>query len=220
MHLVLLGPPGGGKGTQAKKLQEEYGLVQLSTGDMLRAAVASGTEIGKRAKDVMEKGQLVSDDIVVGIIAERIEEPDAKKGFILDGFPRTVAQAEALEKMLAQKGLKIDAAIEIRVPDELIVNRIDGRFTCARCGEGYNDHFHRPKVDGRCDVCRGGDFIRRPDDNAATVRARLGVYHQQTAPILPFYEERGVLTVVDGTLPIAKVTEQLKEIVEGVKTGV
>lgn len=220
MHLVLLGPPGGGKGTQAKKLQDEYGLVQLSTGDMLRAAVASGTEIGKRAKDVMEKGQLVSDDIVVGIIAERIEQPDAKKGFILDGFPRTVAQAEALDQMLEQKNLKIDAAIEIRVPDDLIVNRIDGRFTCARCGEGYNDHFHRPKVEGRCDVCRGGDFIRRPDDNAATVRARLSVYHQQTAPILPFYEEKGVLTVVDGTQPIAKVTEQLKEIIEGVNAGV
>jgi adenylate kinase len=220
MHLVLLGPPGGGKGTQAKKLQDEYGLVQLSTGDMLRAAVASGTEVGKKAKDVMASGQLVSDDIVVGIIAERIEQPDAKKGFILDGFPRTVAQAEALEEMLKQKKLQIDAAIEIRVPDDLIVARIDGRFTCARCGEGYNDHFHRPKVDGRCDVCRGGEFIRRPDDNAATVRSRLGVYHQQTAPILPFYEERGVLTVVDGTLPIAKVTEQLKEIVEGVKSGV
>jgi adenylate kinase len=219
MHLVLLGPPGGGKGTQAKKLQDEYGLVQLSTGDMLRAAVASGTEIGKRAKDVMEKGQLVSDDIVVGIIAERIEQPDAKKGFILDGFPRTVAQAEALDQMLEQKNLKIDAAIEIRVPDDLIVNRIDGRFTCARCGEGYNDHFHRPKVEGRCDVCRGGDFIRRPDDNAATVRARLAVYHQQTAPILPFYEGKGVLTVVDGTQPIAKVTELLKEIIEGVKAG-
>jgi adenylate kinase len=220
MHLVLLGPPGGGKGTQAKKLQDEYGLVQLSTGDMLRAAVASGTEIGKRAKDVMEKGQLVSDDIVVGIIAERIEQPDAKKGFILDGFPRTVAQAEALDQMLEQKSLKIDAAIEIRVPDDLIVARIDGRFTCARCGEGYNDHFHRPKVEGRCDVCRGGDFIRRPDDNAATVRARLSVYHQQTAPILPFYEAKGVLTVVDGNQPIGAVTEQLKEIIEGVKAGV
>jgi adenylate kinase len=220
MHLVLLGPPGGGKGTQAKKLQDEYGLVQLSTGDMLRAAVASGTEVGKKAKDVMASGQLVSDDIVVGIIAERIEQPDAKKGFILDGFPRTVAQAEALEEMLKHKKLQIDAAIEIRVPDDLIVARIDGRFTCARCGEGYNDHFHRPKVEGRCDVCRGGEFIRRPDDNAATVRSRLGVYHQQTAPILPFYEERGVLTVVDGTLPIGSVTERLKEIIEGVKTGV
>ena len=190
-----MGPPGGGKGTQAKKLQMQYGLVQLSTGDMLRAAVASGTEIGKKAKDIMAKGQLVSDEIVIGIISERIDEPDAKKG------------------------IKIDAAIEIRVPDDLIVNRIDGRFTCARCGEGYNDHFHKPKVEGRCDVCRGGEFIRRPDDNAATVRARLAVYHEQTAPILPYYEKRGLLTVVDGTLPIAKVTEHLKEIIEGDETG-
>ena len=210
-----MGPPGGGKGTQAKKLQDEYGCVQLSTGDMLRAAVASGTEVGLKAKAVMAAGGLVSDDIVIGIIADRIEEPDAKKGFILDGFPRTVAQAEALEDMLKQHGKKIDAAIEIRVPDDLIVNRIDGRYSCARCGEGYNDHFHKPKVEGRCDVCRGGDFIRRPDDNAATVRARLATYHAQTAPILPFYEERGLLSVVDGTLPIDQVTKRLKEIIEG-----
>jgi len=213
--LILLGPPGGGKGTQAKKLQDEYGCVQLSTGDMLRAAVASGTEVGLKAKAVMAAGGLVSDDIVIGIIADRIEEPDAKKGFILDGFPRTVAQAEALEDMLKQHGKKIDAAIEIRVPDDLIVNRIDGRYSCARCGEGYNDHFHKPKVEGRCDVCRGGDFIRRPDDNAATVRARLATYHAQTAPILPFYEKRGLLSVVDGTLPIDQVTKHLKEIIEG-----
>ena len=183
---------------------------------MLRAAVASGTEIGKKAKAVMDKGQLVSDDIVIGIIADRIEEPDAKKGFILDGFPRTVAQAEALEDMLKKHQKTIDAAIEIRVPDDMIVNRIDGRFTCARCGTGYNDHFHRPKVEGRCDVCHGADFIRRADDNAATVRARLATYHAQTAPILPFYKERGLLTVVDGTLPIDEVTRQLKEIIEGV----
>jgi adenylate kinase len=211
-----LGPPGGGKGTQAKKLQDEYGCVQLSTGDMLRAAVASGTEIGLKAKAVMAAGGLVSDDIVIGIISDRIEEPDAKKGgFILDGFPRTVAQAEALEQMLKDHGKKIDAAIEIRVPDDLIVNRIDGRYTCARCGEGYNDHFHKPKIEGRCDVCKGGDFIRRADDNAATVRARLATYHSQTAPILPFYKERGLLSVVDGTLPIDQVTKHLKEIIEG-----
>lgn len=189
--------------------------MQLSTGDMLRAAVASGTEVGKKAKEVMDQGHLVSDDIVIGIIAERIEQPDAKKGFILDGFPRTVAQADALEAMLAEHGRKIDAAIEFRVPDELIVSRIDGRFSCARCGEGYNDHYHKPKVEGRCDVCRGGDFIRRADDNAATVRARLATYHAQTAPILPYYEERGLLTVIDGTLPIDQVTRQLKEIIEG-----
>jgi adenylate kinase len=216
---VLLGPPGGGKGTQAKKLQEEYGYIQLSTGDMLRSAVASGTEIGKKAKSVMDQGLLVSDDIVVGIIADRIEQPDAKKGFILDGFPRTVAQAEALEAMLKQHGKRINAAIEIQVPDDLIVNRIDGRFSCARCGEGYNDHFHRPKVDGRCDVCRGGEFIRRADDNADTVRARLHTYHAQTAPILPFYRDRGLLTVIDGTLPIGEVTRRLKEIIEGVPAG-
>jgi adenylate kinase len=182
---------------------------------MLRAAVASGSEIGKKAKAVMEQGGLVSDDIVIGIISDRIEQPDAKQGFILDGFPRTVAQAEALEQMLKRHGKEIDAAIEIRVPDELIVTRIDGRFTCARCGEGYNDHFHRPKVEGRCDVCKGGDFIRRPDDNAATVRARLATYHAQTAPILPFYQKRGLLSVVDGTLPIGEVTEALKAIIEG-----
>ena len=182
---------------------------------MLRAAVASGSEVGLKAKAVMEKGGLVSDDIVIGIIADRIEQPDARNGFILDGFPRTVAQAEALEEMLKQHGKKIDAAIEIRVPDDLIVTRIDGRFTCARCGEGYNDHFHRPKVEGRCDVCNGGDFVRRPDDNAETVRKRLNTYHEQTAPILPFYEKRGLLSVVDGTLPINEVTDRLNAIIEG-----
>ena len=197
-------------------------MVQLSTGDMLRAAVASGGAIGKRAKAVMEAGQLVSDDIVVGIIAERIDQPDAQNGFIFDGFPRTLAQAEALEMLLKERGVKIDAAIEIRVPDQLIVERIDGRFACARCGEGYHDRFRRPKVEGRCDVCKGGDFIRRPDDNAETVRSRLAAYHAQTAPLLPFYEKRGVLKVVDGTLPIDEVTNNLESIIdalEGVSAG-
>ena len=214
-HLILLGPPGGGKGTQAKRLQDDYGLVQLSTGDMLRAAVASGSDIGKKAKAVMEAGQLVSDDIVIGIIADRINQPDAKTGFILDGFPRTVAQAEALDKMLSQKGMTIDAAIEVRVPDGMIVERITGRFTCGKCGAGYHDKFQRPKVDGVCDSCGGGEFTRRADDNAATVQQRLDAYHAQTAPILPFYEKKGCLRVVDGTLPIEEVTKRLKNIVEG-----
>jgi adenylate kinase len=219
MRLILLGPPGGGKGTQAKRLQDDFGLAQLSTGDMLRAAVASGSEIGKKAKAVMEAGQLVSDEIVIGIISERIGQPDCVKGVILDGFPRTVAQAEALDAMLAERGIGIDAAIEIRVPDEMIVERITGRFTCAKCGAGYHDKFQRPKTEGVCDACGSTEFLRRSDDNAETVKSRLGAYHAQTAPILPFYEKKGILKVVDGTLPIAEVTKRLKEIVEGASVG-
>ena len=219
MRLILLGPPGGGKGTQAKRLQDDYGLVQLSTGDMLRAAVASGSEIGKKAKAVMESGKLVSDEIVIGIISERIRQSDAQKGFILDGFPRTVAQAEALDVMLKEQNIAIDAAIEVQVPDELIVERITGRFTCAKCGAGYHDKFQRPTTDGTCDVCGAHEFSRRADDNAEPVRSRLDAYHAQTAPILPFYGKKGVLKVVDGTLPIAEVAKRLKDIVEGVSVS-
>ena len=219
MHLILLGPPGGGKGTQAKILQDSYGLIQLSTGDMLRAAVASGSEIGLRAKAVMESGGLVSDEIVIGIIADRIGQDDAKNGFILDGFPRTVAQAEALDVMLKDRGIKIDAAIEVRVPDELIVDRITGRYTCKGCGAGYHDHFQKPQADGVCDKCGGTDFVRRADDNEATVMSRLSAYHAQTAPILPYYEGQGALQVVDGTLAIDIVTECLKQIIERAKAG-
>jgi len=219
MRLILLGPPGGGKGTQAKRLQDDYRLAHLSTGDMLRAAVASGSEIGKKAKAVMDAGKLVSDDIVIGIIADRIGQPDAAKGFILDGFPRTLAQAEALDAMLAERGIGIDAAIEVRVPDHLIVERITGRFTCAKCGAGYHDKFQRPKTDNVCDSCGGTEFSRRADDKAETVQSRLDAYHAQTAPILPFYEKKGVLKVVDGTLPIAEVTVRLKEIVESASVG-
>jgi adenylate kinase len=212
MNLVLLGPPGGGKGTQAKRLMDKYGLVQLSTGDMLRAAVASGSEIGKKAKAVMEAGQLVTDDIVIGIIDARLDEPDTKNGVIFDGFPRTVAQAEALDAMMARKGKKLDVAIEVRVPDQMLIERITGRYTCGKCGAGYHDHFQKPKVDGVCDKCGGSEFVRRPDDNVETVSKRLTAYHDQTAPLLPYYEGKKMLHVVDGTQDIAVVTQELEKI--------
>jgi len=214
MNLVLLGPPGGGKGTQAKRLMEAYGLVQLSTGDMLRAAVASGTEVGRRAKAVMDAGQLVSDEIVIAIIDERLDQPDVAKGAIFDGFPRTVAQAEALDAMLARKGKALGLAIEIRVPDSYIVERITGRFTCAKCGAGYHDTFQQPQVAGVCDSCGGTDFVRRPDDRVETVTKRLETYHAQTAPLLPYYEGKGVLKVVDGTQDIAAVTAALTALLD------
>jgi len=212
MNIVLLGPPGAGKGTQAKRIQDEYGLVQLSTGDMLRAAAKSGSEIGKKAKAIMDAGKLVPDDVVIQLIAERIEEPDCQKGFILDGFPRTTTQAEALDAMLADKGLKLDHVIELEVDDDALVERISGRFTCARCGAGYHDRFHRPKKDGVCDKCGSSEFTRRADDKAETVKTRLAAYHAQTAPILPYYRAKGSLTAVDGMAAIDSVTRALKTI--------
>ena len=211
MRLILLGPPGAGKGTQAQRLAECAAIVQLSTGDMLRAAVAAGTEIGKQAKAVMEAGELVSDEIVVAIISDRIDEPDCANGFILDGFPRTVAQAEALDRMLSEKGLKLDAVIEMQVDDGVLVDRVSGRYTCAKCGAGYHDRNLQPEVDGICDRCGSSDFSRRADDNAETVSARLAAYHEQTAPLLPYYEARGVLKSIDGMAAIDSVTEQLKQ---------
>jgi adenylate kinase len=212
MNIVLLGPPGAGKGTQAKRIQDEYGLVQLSTGDMLRAAAKSGTEIGKKAKALMDAGKLVPDDVVIQLIAERIEEPDCKKGFILDGFPRTTKQAEALDAMLADKGLKLDHVIELEVDDDALVDRISGRFTCARCGAGYHERYHRPKKDGVCDKCGSTEFVRRADDKAETVKTRLAAYHAQTAPILPYYRARGTLDAVDGMASIDDVTAAIKKI--------
>lgn len=210
MNVILLGPPGAGKGTQAKMLEQNHGLVQLSTGDMLREAVASGGELGRQAKKVMDAGQLMPDELMIRMIAERIDKPDCVGGFILDGFPRTTRQAEALDRMLADKGLRLDAVIEMQVDEEALVGRITGRYSCARCGAGYHDQFRRPRVEGVCDRCGGTEFVRRADDNAETVRARLQAYREQTAPILPYYRARGVLRPVDGMASIEEVGRQIE----------
>jgi adenylate kinase len=214
MKLILLGPPGAGKGTQAQRLQARFGVVQLSTGDMLRAAVKAGTEIGRKAKAIMEAGQLVPDDVIVRMIAERIEQPDCRNGFILDGFPRTLGQAEALDKMLIGKGLKLDAVIEMKVDEAALLARITGRYSCAKCGVVYHDETKRPTVEGVCDACGGTEFTRRPDDKPETVKARLAAYNDQTAPLLPYYRDRGVLRTVDGMAPIDEVTRQMETLLE------
>jgi len=212
MNLILLGPPGAGKGTQARRLEDNRGLVQLSTGDMLRALVASGSPLGQQAKEIMTAGKLVPDELVIQMISDRIDQPDVKNGFILDGFPRTVAQAEALDRMLAEKGLKLDHVVEMKVDDAALVERITGRYTCAKCGKGYHETFEKPQVEGVCDSCGGTEFKRRADDNAETVKTRLDQYHAQTAPILPYYRDRGVLKSVDGMADIDVVTEQIEAI--------
>ena len=213
MIVVLLGPPGAGKGTQAKRIEERLGLVQLSTGDMLRAAVAAGTEIGRQAQAIMEAGELVPDATMVGMISERIEAPDCAKGCILDGFPRTIAQAEALDRMLEGKGLALDRAIEMRVDDAILVERITGRFACATCGEGYHDIYRRPKVEGTCDVCGRAKFDRRADDTVETVAQRLAAYNAETAPLLDYYAAAGTLASVDAMAPIAEVAADIDALV-------
>ena len=211
--LILLGPPGAGKGTQARMLEEDFGLVQLSTGDLLRAAVAAGTEAGRKAKAVMEAGQLVSDDIVLAVLKDRMAASDVAKGIILDGFPRTAGQAAALDGLLEAAGQKVTAAVSLEVDDEAMVGRVAGRFTCAACGEGYHDEFKRPAVAGACDKCGGTAFKRRADDNAETVRERLQAYHAQTAPLIAHYEGQGVLQRVDAMDSIAAIRAALSAIV-------
>jgi adenylate kinase len=216
MNIILLGPPGAGKGTQAKLLEERHGLKQLSTGEMLRAAVAAGTETGRKAKAIMDRGELVSDDVVVSIISDRLDSPDLRKGFILDGFPRNTAQAEALDEMLKRKGLKIDAVIEMKVDDEALIERIAGRYTCAKCGKGYHDRLEKPAKAGVCDSCGSTEFIRRADDNEKTVRDRLAVYNRQTAPLVTYYGSRGALRSIDGMAAISDVTRQIEGVLEKV----
>ncbi len=214
--LILLGPPGAGKGTPARMLEADFGLVQLSTGDLLRAAVAAGTEAGKQAKAVMEAGQLVSDDIVLAILQDRMAAPDVAKGVILDGFPRTDGQAAALDALLAAAGQKVTAAISLEVDDEAMVGRVAGRFTCGTCGEGYHDAFKTPAVAGTCDKCGGTAFKRRADDTAETVRERLKAYHAQTAPLITYYEGKGVLERIDAMGSIAGIRSALASIVQRV----
>ena len=215
MNIILLGPPGAGKGTQAAKLVADRGMVQLSTGDMLRAAVKAGTPTGLKAKAIMDAGELVPDDVVSGIIGERLDQMTAGEGAIFDGYPRTAAQAEALDRLLADRGRKLDRVIELTVDEDALVERITGRYTCAKCGEGYHDKFKQPKVAGVCDVCGSTEFKRRPDDNEETVRTRMAEYRGKTAPIIPIYEARGILARVDGMTDIDHVSAAVAAALDG-----
>jgi adenylate kinase len=215
MNIILLGPPGAGKGTQAQRLQTDVGMIQLSTGDMLRSAVKSGSALGQKAKGIMDAGKLVPDELMVGLIEDRIAQPDCAKGFILDGFPRTDAQAAALDTMLARTGKKLDQVIEMEVDEKALTERIVGRFTCAVCGTGYHDKFKRPKVEGVCDVCGSKEFTRRKDDNAETMKTRMAAYRAQTEPLLPYYRGKGILKKVDGMAAMDEVYRQIRAVLAG-----
>jgi adenylate kinase len=214
LNLILLGPPGAGKGTQSKEIAAKRGLVQLSTGDMLRAAGKAGTKIGTKVKALMDKGELVPDEIVVAIIDQRIDDPDCAQGFILDGFPRTLNQAAALDELLARKEKRLNAVLELRVDYNRLVERIVGRYTCANCGEGYHDRFKRPKVRRVCDVCKGTEFERREDDNAETVTTRLMSYYRETAPLTGYYFCKRILRTVDGMARIDEVARSIDEVLD------
>jgi adenylate kinase len=224
MNLVLLGPPGAGKGTQAKLLEDSRSLIKLSTGDMLRAAVAAGTALGRKAGQIMERGELVPDDLVIKLIAERLDDDAGGQDFIFDGFPRTVAQAEALDRLLKERGKKLDAVVVMDVDDDALVERIAGRFACAKCGEGYHDVYKLPKIEGVCDRCGSTEFVRRKDDNEEVVRARLKAYHAQTEPLIEYYERQGKVRAVDGMADIRIVQKEIARALgpaqaEGRKTG-
>jgi adenylate kinase len=212
LNIILLGPPGAGKGTQASRLEDEHGMIQLSTGDMLRAAVKAGTPIGLQAKAVMDAGELVSDEIVSGLIGERLDELGGDTSVIFDGYPRTAAQADALDRILSDRGRKLDHVIELVVEEDALVDRITGRFSCAKCGEGYHDRYKLPKVADVCDVCGSHEFKRRPDDNEETVRTRMAEYRAKTAPILPIYEARGIVSKVDGMADMDRVNSAIEAV--------
>ncbi len=216
MNLILLGPPGAGKGTQAVAIAAKHGLVQLSTGDMLRAAVKAGTEVGMQAKAIMERGALVPDEVVIRIIDERLAKPDCERGFILDGFPRTLAQAAALDKLLAANGKQLDIVIELKVDDSILVERIAGRYACGQCGAGYHDKFKQPKLAEVCDACGSTEFVRRADDNAETVKSRLMAYYKETSPLIGYYFAKGTLKSIDGMAPVEKVTQQIERLLADV----
>ena len=215
MNIILLGPPGAGKGTQASRLESDRGMIQVSTGDLLRGAVKSGSEIGKLADGIMKAGKLFPDDLMSQILGERLDQPDTEGGVIFDGYPRTEGQVGSLDALLAERGKTLDHVIELAVDEDALVDRITGRYTCAKCGEGYHDRYKQPRAAGVCDVCGSTEFKRRPDDNAETVRTRMAEYRAKTAPILPIYEVRGIVSKVDGMADIDDVTRAIEAILDG-----